>query len=242
MVKAVKQKYAPADGFEEALAMRLARAMWRMDRADRSLEGHAVRQAQEASQWRESRVHAQMMRMKMTGASLLSLAQSVARNHYVTSPADLAMMNSLLPEESLKEIGDIMLALFLQLRQPGAHDERVKPVDPDEKSRRALQKFKEIFGLAGDTPPVVRRPVVPGQQPIERAGATWKPRRRSRSRRRSRNLRFPLAAGPPTQPGGMGEARTGAPASGESPGTPGGPVRGGAHQPPSPVRFGSIYL
>ncbi len=166
MVQAVHQKYAPADGFEEALAMRLARAMWRMDRADRSLEGHAVRQAQEASQWRESRVHAQMMRMKMTGASLLSLAQSVARNHYVTSPADLAMMNSLLPEESLKEIGDIMLALFLQLRQPGAHDEQGQPVDPYEKSRRALQKFKEIFGLAGDAPPVVRRPLVPGQEPL----------------------------------------------------------------------------
>ena len=35
MVNSVREKYEPADGFEEALAMRLARAMWRMDRADR---------------------------------------------------------------------------------------------------------------------------------------------------------------------------------------------------------------
>jgi hypothetical protein len=40
-----------------------------------------------------------------------------------TSPADLAMMKNLLPEESLKEMGDIMLALFLQLQEPGEHDE-----------------------------------------------------------------------------------------------------------------------
>ena len=165
MVKAVKQKYPPADGFEEALGMRLARAMWRMDRADRMLEGYALRQAQETNRWRESRIHAQMMRLKMTGASLQSLAQSVAKEHYVTAPADLAMMKNLLSEESLKELGDIMLALFLQLREPGEHDKEGRPVDPDEKSRRALQKFKEIFGLAGDTPPVVRRPVIPGQEP-----------------------------------------------------------------------------
>ena len=166
MVKAVNQKYPPADGFEEALGMRLARAMWRMDRADRMLEGYALRQAQETNRWRESRIHAQMMRLKMTGASLQSLAQSVAKEHYVTAPADLAMMKNLLSEESLKELGDIMLALFLQLREPGEHDKEGRPVDPDEKSRRALQKFKEIFGLAGDTPPVVRRPVIPGQEPM----------------------------------------------------------------------------
>ena len=166
MVKAVMQKYPPADGFEEALGMRLARAMWRLDRADRMLEGHALRQAQEANQWRESRLHAQMMRLKMTGASLQSLAQSVAKKYYITSAADLAMMKNLLLEESLKEMGDIMLALFLQLREPGEHDEQGRHVDPDEKSHRALQKFKEIFGLAGDTPPVVRRPVIPGHEPL----------------------------------------------------------------------------
>jgi len=168
MVRAVREKYPPVDGFEEALGMRLARAMWRMDRADRMLEGYALRQAEEASRWRENRLHSQMMKLKMAGASLLSLAQSVAKKHYVTSPADLAMMKNLLPEESLKEMGDIMLALFLQLREPGEHDEEGRHIDPHEKSRRALQKFKEIFGLAGDTPPVVRRPVFPGQEPMSR--------------------------------------------------------------------------
>jgi len=165
MVKAVKQKYPPADGFEEALGMRLARAMWRMDRADRMLEGYALRQAQETNRWRESPIHAQMMRLKMTGASLQSLAQSVAREHYVTSPADLAMMKNLFSEESLTEMGDIILALFMQLQEPGEHDEQGRRVDPHEQSRKAAQRIKEIFGLAGDTPPVVRRPVIPGQEP-----------------------------------------------------------------------------
>src|SRR5579862_7438 len=166
LVKAVQQKYAPADEFEEAFVMRLARAMWRMERGDRSLEGHALRQAEEANRWREGHIHAQLMKLKMAGASLQSLAQSVAKDHYVTSAEDLTMMKNLLTEESLQEIGDIMLALFLQLQQPGAHDGQGQPVDPYEKSRRALQKFKEIFGLAGDAPPVVRRPSLPGQEPL----------------------------------------------------------------------------
>src|SRR5208283_4030853 len=46
-IKSVREKYAPEGGFEERLAMQLARAMWRLDRADRMQEGCALRQARE---------------------------------------------------------------------------------------------------------------------------------------------------------------------------------------------------
>jgi len=39
--------------------MRLVEAIWRMERADRMQEGYAVRQAQEVTQGRENRLHAQ---------------------------------------------------------------------------------------------------------------------------------------------------------------------------------------
>ena len=116
VVKSVREKYEPADGFEEALAMRLARAMWRMDRADRMQEGYALRQAKDENNCREDRMHAHMMWLKMTGASLQSLAQAVGRERYVTTTTHLALMKSLQQEGVVKEMGEIALALFLQVQ------------------------------------------------------------------------------------------------------------------------------
>ena len=168
LLLAARDKWQPEDGFEERLAMQLARAMWRLERADRMQESYALRQAQEVNSTRESRQHEQMMRLKMTEATLQSLAQSVAREHYVTTPADLALMKNLLPEESMKEMGDIALALFLQLQEPGERDAEGCHIDHEEMSRRALARIQEIFGLAGDTPPVPRMLMVNGQmQPVD---------------------------------------------------------------------------
>jgi len=94
-----------------------------------------------------------MMRLKMTSASLQSLAQAVAQEHYVTTKAHLELMQSLCHEGVVKEMGEIALALFMQLQEPGK-DEKDEEMDNYEQSRRALQRIKEIFGLAGDTPPV----------------------------------------------------------------------------------------
>ena len=172
MVKSVREKYEPADGFEEALAMRLARAMWRMDRADRMQEGYALRQAKDENNCREDRLHAQMMRLKMTGASLQSLAQAVARERYVTTPGHLDLMRNLQPDGAVKEMGEIALALFLQLQEPGERDKEGRHVDPNEAERRALAKFKEIFGLYDDGPHQVGQAAPPtpeerGSQVIE---------------------------------------------------------------------------
>ncbi|MGA2987440.1 MAG: hypothetical protein ABSG32_26895 [Terriglobia bacterium] len=152
------EKWDPTDALQEELVDCQARAVWRCQRADRMQEGYAVRQAKEVNNSREDRLHAQMMRLKMTGASMQSLAQAVAREHYVTTPGDLEVMQSLREEGAVKERGEIALALFYQLREPGA----AAPGEPDEvtdrqsseaKSRAALIKIKEIFGLSSDTEP-----------------------------------------------------------------------------------------
>lgn len=163
MVKAAMDKWQPADEFEERLVMRMARAMWRMERGDRMQEGYALRQAHDMNDSREDRLHARMMRLKMTSASLQSLAQAVAREHYITTPAHLELMKSLCQEGMVKEMGEIALALFLQLEEPGPHDKDGHRMDPDEMSRRALLRIKQIFGLAGDTPPRVRVASASGQ-------------------------------------------------------------------------------
>jgi len=79
VVEAVREQWQPANRFQELLVLRMARAIWRLNRSDRTQEGYALRQAKDVNNSREDRLHAQMMRLKMTAASLQSLAQAVAR-------------------------------------------------------------------------------------------------------------------------------------------------------------------
>jgi len=151
------ETYKPSDGAQEGLVIHLTRCTWLLNRAVRMQEGYAVRQAQEVNSGRQDRLHAQMMRLKITADSLRLLVQSVAREHYVTTPADLEKMKSLHQEGVLKEMGEIALALFYQLQAPGTGADGI---DPNEKARRALARIKEIFGLSGDSPPQVH--VAPG--------------------------------------------------------------------------------
>jgi len=152
----------------QELAEHLVEVVWRWKRAGRSQEGFALRLAKEANLTREDRVHAHMMRLKMTEETLRLLARSVEREHYVTTPADLEMMKNLHQEGVVKEMGEIALALFYQLQAPGTGADGV---DPNERSRRALLRIKEIFGLASDTPPTPKVAFDRGQPQNCRQGA-----------------------------------------------------------------------
>ena len=128
----------------EELAEHLAQVVWRWKRAGRMQEGFALRLAKDANLTREDRLHAQMMRLKITEESLRLLAQSVAREYYVTTPADLEMMKNLRQEGVVKEMAEIALVLFYQLRPPGADE---SGLDPEEQGRRMVAQAKEIFGI-----------------------------------------------------------------------------------------------
>src|SRR5208282_1781176 len=84
LLEGLWETYNPTDAAQEGLVIRLARCTWLMNRADRMQEGYAVRQAQDVSSGRQDRLHAQMMRLRITEERLRRLAQSVAREHYVT--------------------------------------------------------------------------------------------------------------------------------------------------------------
>jgi hypothetical protein len=150
LVEGFWETYQPADAVQEGLVIRLARCTWLQERADRMQEGYAVRLAQEVNVGREDRLHVRMIRLKMTVERLRRLVESVAREHYVTTPADLEKMKNLHQEGELKDMGEIALALFYQLQPPGTGEDGV---DPNEMSRRALIEIKEIFGLNSDHPP-----------------------------------------------------------------------------------------
>jgi hypothetical protein len=184
LVEGLWGTYTPTDAMQEGLVIRMARAMWLMNRADRMQEGYAVRQAQEVSVGREDRMHVQMMRLKMTAESLRRLMQSVEREDYVTSHADLEKMKNLHQEGELKDMGEIALALFYQLEPPGTHEECL---DKNEMARRALVRIKDIFGLNSDVPPkpkVAGDPSPPALPPVEQfpkiSAAEWEARQRPR--------------------------------------------------------------
>jgi hypothetical protein len=154
------EEWNPAGGLQEGVVISLGRALWLMNRAARMQEGYAVRQAQDINIGRQDRLHVQMMRLKMTAKNLQALARSVATEHYVTPPDDLEKMKTLHQSGALKEMGEFALDLFYQLQPPGTGEDGI---DPQEQSRRALMRIKEIFGLSGDTPPPPQRAPNPGQ-------------------------------------------------------------------------------
>jgi len=151
LVEGLWADFNPAGSMQEGLVIRLARATWLMNRADRMQEGCAVRQAEDVSSGREDRAHAQMMRLKMTAETLRSLVRSVASWHYVTPREDLEVMKKLHHEGVAGEMGEIALDLFDQLQAPGAQEDGE---DPEEKSRRVVNSMRSIFGLGQIESPV----------------------------------------------------------------------------------------
>ena len=145
--------FAAPSALEKELAEHLVQVVWRWKRAGRGQEGYALRLAKDANLTREDRVHAQMMRLKITAETLRRLAQSVAQEDYFTRREDLEMMKNLHQEGAVKEVGEIALALFYQLQKPGTGEDGM---DPDEMSRRALARFKSIFGLSPEDAPPAR--------------------------------------------------------------------------------------
>ena len=155
LVEGLWADFNPAGSMQEGLVIRLARATWLMNRADRMQEGCAVRQAEDVSSGRQDTLHAKMMRLKMTEERLRRLARSVAKEHYVTPPEDLEKMKNLHAEGVLKDMGEIALALFSELQDPGERNEDGELVDSQEAQRKVLIRIKEIFGLHSDVPPQV---------------------------------------------------------------------------------------
>ncbi len=167
LVEGLWETYHPTDAAQEGLVIRLARCTWLHERADRTQEGYAVRQAQAVNVGREERLHVRMMRLKMTAERLRRLVASVAREHYVTTPEDLEKMKNLHQEGELQDMGEIALALFYQLQPPGTGEDGI---DPDEQSRRALARIKEIFGLTPECAP-------PGYAPPQSSRPEERPQR-----------------------------------------------------------------
>jgi hypothetical protein len=127
LLEGLWETYNPTDAAQEGLVIRLARAMCLMNRADRMQEGYAMRQAQDVSRGRQDRLHARMMRLKITADSLRLLVRSVASPHYVATPGDLEKMKNLYEEGVMKEMGEIALALFYRLQAPGTDEDGLGP-------------------------------------------------------------------------------------------------------------------
>ena len=223
----------PPSGLQQELVEHLVDVVWRWKRAGRMQEGFALRQAKEVNLTREDRVHAHMMRLKMTEESLRLLAESVAREYYITTPADLEKMKRLHQEGVVKEMGEIALALFYRLEKPPEKDEEGLPLDPYERARLMVEQAKEIFGI-GRT--AFRRPRRESRRnPAVRcrtnrrrqAPRLRKVSKRPMSRRRGRGGTALLL-----HSRGMGGAGAGAPASGKYPDATGGDLRGAAQDDP----------
>jgi hypothetical protein len=151
LLAGLRQEFTPAGILQEKLVIRPARVLWLVERADRSLEGDALRRARTADVGRDNRIHARMMRLKMTAETLRSLARSVACWHYVTPREDLEVIKKLHQEGVAGEMGEIALDLFDQLQAPGTDGDGVSE---EEKARRVVNSVRSIFGIGEIESPV----------------------------------------------------------------------------------------
>jgi hypothetical protein len=151
LLSGLRQEFTPAGTLQEKLVIRLARVLWLIERCDRSQEGAALRRARSADQGRDNRLHARMMRLKMTAETLRSLARSVACWHYVTPREDLEVMKKLHQEGVGGEMGEIAMDLFDQLQEPGTDGDGVTE---NEKRIRVVNSMRSIFGLGPMESPV----------------------------------------------------------------------------------------
>jgi hypothetical protein len=151
LLAGLRQEFTPAGTLQEKLVIRLARVLWLMDRCDRSQEGAALRRARSADHGRDNRLHAGMMRLKMTAETLRSLARSVGCWHYVTPREDLEVMKKLHQEGVGGEMGEIAMDLFDQLQEPGTDGDGVTE---NEKRIRVVNSMRSIFGLGPMESPV----------------------------------------------------------------------------------------
>jgi len=158
---------------QEKVMTCLAQTLCRIELAERARHGHLLRQAKAADDGRETRIHAQMMHLKMNIDYLWGLAEKVAEPHYVATLQDLKKIKGLKEEGVMEEMGEIVVALFYRLREPGTPGlgEPGEGVDPEEQQRRVLKRIKEIFGLAGDDEDDEKRGFHAGQQAQQNVGA-----------------------------------------------------------------------
>ena len=173
----LRGKTTGAATLEEQIADRLARAFLLLDRADRMQEGYALQKAREEDCKREGRLHMQMMHLKMTAREWYFLSLSVARQCYVTVPYDLDLMKQLHKEGMVKDMSEVALGLFYQLREPGTLGPGHPGFDDNDgiaQQRRVLFKIKQIFGLENGPDPdakPARRPALPLPPASKVAGA-----------------------------------------------------------------------
>ncbi len=151
LLEGLREEFTPGGALQNRLVNRLARVLWLVERADRSLEGDALRRARIADVGRDNRIHARMMRLKMTAETLRSLARSVGCWHYVTPREDLDVMKKLHQEGVAGEMGEIAMELFDQLQEPGTDGDGVTE---NEKRVRVVNSMRSIFGLEPIESPV----------------------------------------------------------------------------------------
>ena len=150
LVAGLEEKGTALGTLQRRLARPLARALLRMDRADRMQEGQALRRARAEDSGRLNRLHAEIMATRMVEDNLRALLLDVQEPYFVALPAHLQQIQNLDKEVVLKEMHHILVALFYCLREPGTPGlgEPGAGEDPLQRQRQTLMKMQLLFGLS----------------------------------------------------------------------------------------------
>ena len=163
LLKSLVKDLEPREGLESELVGRMARALWRMKRAERIQNGLAKKRVERGIQSEGTTMIFAYDRVDQTVKRLQSLAAALARPDYVPTPGEIQGIAQVF-ESSPSDASKTILTLLESLRkltpqrpgppsqgpgtEPGAKAEGQKP----ERARRELQALVaqqiDSFGLA----------------------------------------------------------------------------------------------
>lgn len=145
LVDSLTEIWQPANQMEMRLVMRLARAMWRMDRADRIQESLTVEQLHR-SMPKPTPVQIIDRILNDKADKLLTLATEVSRPGHFTSPEDFAVFDELLGDDPQKPGSDENSILFSmqRLEKPGTEDAWPAIDGSDPKAEGTLPDDEEL--------------------------------------------------------------------------------------------------
>jgi len=140
LVESLIESWQPVDGFEERLVMRLARALWRMERSDRVQESIAVRQLERQAERRDFREAYVRQHTETVIERMKALAAAAAKADYCADPSEIELFQSLYgpePDRWAKRI----LALLRDLLKPAPAGAEAAERKARDEARKELQRL-----------------------------------------------------------------------------------------------------
>ena len=153
LLKSLGDDLQPREGLESQLVLRMARALWRMQRSERMQDGLAVKRVQSGMQTEDLLAASRLARTYDTQKRLVGLGTALTRRDYIPSAAEIqAFVNSFgsNPSPEMQKVFLLLQSLGKAAQEePGPASESLgtEPMKPGAEGREREAARRELQAL-----------------------------------------------------------------------------------------------